>query len=63
MIHGDWTNGAAVRATDVAYFKARMPNAQIVHMPETDHGLKMREQPELVVGYVQSFFQSQGIGG
>jgi pimeloyl-ACP methyl ester carboxylesterase len=63
MIHGDWANGAAVRESDVAYFRGHLPNAQIIHMPETDHGLKMQQEPELVVGYVRAFLQSQGIEG
>jgi pimeloyl-ACP methyl ester carboxylesterase len=58
MIHGDWENGAAVRDADVAYFKARLPNAVVVHMPQTDHGLKMANEPELVLGHVKTFLQS-----
>jgi pimeloyl-ACP methyl ester carboxylesterase len=58
MIHGDWNSGAAIREEDVAFFKSNCPSATIVHLSGADHGLKMMEQPELVLEPMRTFLQS-----
>ncbi len=58
MIYGDWDNGGAVREQDVAFFKANCPSAQVVRLPGADHGLKMTDQPEIVLQQVNQFLQS-----
>ena len=57
LIHGDWESGAAMRQEDVAFFRANCPSATIVHLPGADHGLRMQEQPELVLGPIQLFLK------
>jgi pimeloyl-ACP methyl ester carboxylesterase len=57
LIHGDWESGAAIRPEDVAFFSANCPAATIVHLPGADHGLKMQEQPELVLDPIRAFLQ------
>jgi pimeloyl-ACP methyl ester carboxylesterase len=57
LIHGDWANGAAMRDTDVAFFKAQMPTAQVIYMEGANHGLKLDTDPGEVLGYVQAFLR------
>ncbi len=57
MIHGDWASGGVVRDEDVEFFKANCPSAKVVRLPGADHGLKMQEQPELVLREVKAFFK------
>lgn len=57
LIHGDWANGAAMRDSDVAFFKEQMPNAQVIHMEGANHGLKLDTDPSEVLDYVQAFLR------
>jgi pimeloyl-ACP methyl ester carboxylesterase len=58
LIHGDWNAGAVMREEDIDFFKANCPAATTVHLPGADHGLKMQEQPNLVLQPVRAMFQS-----
>ncbi len=58
LIHGDWDHGAAMRDQDVDFFKANCPSAEIVRLPDADHGLKMQEQPELVLKPITDFLRA-----
>lgn len=58
LIHGDRDAGAAVREEDVEFFKANCPAAHVVRIPGADHGLKMMEQPDIVLQQVNAFLQS-----
>ena len=58
LIHGDWERGAAMRPEDIEMFKANCPSAKVVRIPDADHGLKMQEQPEIVLQHVKAFLQA-----
>jgi pimeloyl-ACP methyl ester carboxylesterase len=55
MLHGDWDVGGAMREEDVALFKANCPSAQVVRIPGADHGLKVQEQPDVVLQPITTF--------
>jgi pimeloyl-ACP methyl ester carboxylesterase len=58
MIHGDLDQGGAMRDEDIALFKANAPSATVVRIVGADHGLKMNEQPDMLLGHVNTFLQS-----
>ncbi len=58
LIHGDWDRGAAMRAEDVAFFHANCPSAVVVRLPEADHGLRLQEEPDLVLQHVNDFLKT-----
>ena len=58
MIYGDWDHGAAMRESDVEFFKANCPSAVVVRLPDADHGLMMQEQPEIVFRPIYTFLRS-----
>lgn len=57
LIHGDWESGAVMRKEDIAFFSANCPSAAVVRLPGVDHGLKIQEQPELVLDAMRPFLQ------
>ncbi len=57
LIHGDWDSGAVMRPEDIEMFKTNCPSAQVVRIPGAEHGLKMQEQPNLVLQPVKDFLK------
>ena len=58
LVQADWDHGGAMRDIDIERFRQNMPSARVVKLDDSDHGLKMQEHPEIVLGYVDSFLQS-----
>ncbi len=58
MIHGDMENGGAMRPEDIELFKVNAPKAVVIRIPGGDHGLKMQEDPGIVLGHVNTFLQT-----
>ena len=57
LIHGDWDSGAVMRPEDVKMFRSNCPLARVVRLVGADHGLKIWEQPELVLQPVTDFLK------
>ena len=57
LLHGDWDSGGVMRPEDIEQFKRYCPSAQVVRIPGAEHGLKMQEQPNLVLQPVQAFLK------
>jgi pimeloyl-ACP methyl ester carboxylesterase len=58
LIHGDWDSGAVIRASDIDYVKSYLPSVATVHLNGADHGLKIDQQPELVLDPVLAFLNT-----
>lgn len=58
LIHGDWDSGAVMRPEDIEMFEVNCSLAQVVRLAGADHGLKMWEQPNLVLQPVTAFLKN-----
>lgn len=58
LIHGDWSAGAAMREKDVAFFTTHCPKSTVVHLPGANHGLGIRENPDILVRHFNATFPS-----
>ncbi len=57
LIHGDWDHNAAVRDEDATYFKALIPQATIIKIPNGSHNF-LFEQTDLTLEHMQNFLKS-----
>jgi pimeloyl-ACP methyl ester carboxylesterase len=56
-IYGDWGRGSAVREEDATYFKANLPQAMEVKIPDAGHMFPIM-QPKLTVDIIRNFLKS-----
>lgn len=57
LLHGDWSQGAAVRDEDAAFVRDNLPDTVIVKIPNGTHGF-LWEQTDATMQHIEAFLQS-----